>query len=593
MYHDYFGLKEQAFSIAVNPRYLYMSQQHKEALAHLLYGVKGGGFVMLTGEVGTGKTTIVRSLLEQLPKNAEIAIILNPMANVIELLQTISDELGAPYMTDELSVKSLTDALHHKLLENHRNGKNTVLLIDEAQLLEAEVLEQIRLLTNLETATQKLLQIILVGQPELNDLLALPRLRQLSQRIVARFHLRPLTLEETQYYIEHRLSVAGLQDGRSPFSPAIVKRIHQFSGGIPRIINVICERTLIGAYGHNKQHIDDQILGLAKKEVMGERKKPTGNSQTKEFKVKIPAAKEFFKKYYWQFTAAVGGVLVLCLIVLTVLLLRTPEKPAQAITNTSTQNNPEAIVVPTAEPISTEIQIPIDSDQNDTILAEARLPDPLPETNQETPALSEQLYDLNQKFDITDKGLSESVYFKYLGFELSNKTPPCWQVNRQGYECKQAKFETWDDVIRLNRPLVLTLITPDKFFSYAVLVGLEDSTALVINENGVPVNIPLSEIGPLWTGRLFYVWNKPEGFSSPLKVGDKSQLINEVAEKFALLDGQDRTLAKESFNRALERRIKIFQSTHGMIDDGILGQRTLMKLNEEVGESFVLQNDFN
>ena len=168
MYHTFFGLTEPAFSIAVNPRYLYMSQQHKEALAHLLYGVAGGGFVMLTGEVGTGKTTIIRCLLEQMPENTDIAIVMNPMSNVPELLTTICDELDAAYVKDEPSVKDLTDALHTFLLRNHTRGRNTVLLIDEAQLLSIEALEQVRLLTNLETTTQKLLHIILVGQPELN-----------------------------------------------------------------------------------------------------------------------------------------------------------------------------------------------------------------------------------------------------------------------------------------------------------------------------------------------------------------------------------------------------------------------------------------
>ncbi len=594
MYHDYFGLNEQAFSIAVNPRYLYMSQQHKEALAHLLYGVRGGGFVMLTGEVGTGKTTIVRSLLEQLPKNAEIAIILNPMANVIELLQTISDELGAPYMTDELSVKSLTDALHHKLLENHRNGKNTVLLIDEAQLLEADVLEQIRLLTNLETSTQKLLQIILVGQPELNDLLALPRLRQLSQRIVARFHLRPLTLEETEYYIEHRLQVAGLKEGRNPFSPTIIKRIHQFSGGIPRIINVICERTLIGAYGHNKQHIDDQILGLAKREVLGERKQVSAKQVAEEFKYKVelPDLKEVFKKYYWQITAVIGAAVFACLMLLIVLLLRSPENQSPVITSIPTQDT-EAVEenaqeVPKVE-TTPEIQEPLPTQ----VLAESSPEAILPPLNNDAPLTTEVNFALNQKFDISDKGLSESVYFNYLGFELSNRTPPCWQMSRQGYECKQAKFDTWDDVVKLNRPLILTLITPEKFFSYAVLAGLNESSALIVNEDGTPLNVPLSEIGPLWTGKTLYVWNKPEGFKKPLKVGDSSPLVADVAEKFALLDEQDKPLTKNNFNQPLVRRVKIFQSTHGITDDGILGQRTLMKLNEEVGETFVLQNEFD
>lgn len=226
MYQTYFGLKEHAFTIAVDPRYLYMSRQHQEALAHLLYGVQGGGFVLLSGEVGTGKTTIIKRLLEQLPENTDIAIILNPMSNVVELLTTICEEFQLSYIGDEQGVKTLTDTLHHFLLTNHSQGRNTVLLVDESQLLAPEVLEQLRLLTNLETNAKKLLQIVLVGQPELNTLLSQPRLRQLSQRITARFHLKPLSLEETHAYIHHRLDVAGMPSDRNPFTPRAIKRIH-------------------------------------------------------------------------------------------------------------------------------------------------------------------------------------------------------------------------------------------------------------------------------------------------------------------------------------------------------------------------------
>ena len=183
MYHQYFGLTEAPFSIAVNPRYLFMSPRHRDALAHLLYGVgAGGGFILLTGEVGTGKTTINRCLLEQLPDDTDIAIILNPALNAMELLATVCDELGIAYDSEKHTLKTLTDNLHRYLLENHRRGRKTVLLIDEAQHLDFDVLEQIRLLTNLETNSEKLLQIILIGQPELAQMLGRPELRQCSRR---------------------------------------------------------------------------------------------------------------------------------------------------------------------------------------------------------------------------------------------------------------------------------------------------------------------------------------------------------------------------------------------------------------------------
>ena len=271
MYYHYFGLKEAPFSIAVNPRYLFMSARHRDALAHLLYGVGvGGGFILLTGEVGTGKTTVNRCLLEQLPDNTDIALILNPALNAVELLATVCDELGISYFEGEQSLKILTDKLHRFLLNNHANGRNTVLLIDEAQHLQFEVLEQIRLLTNLETNTKKLLQIILVGQPELRTLLNKPELRQLAQRITARYQLKPLNLAETQDYIRHRLQVAGLPASQQLFGRGVVKGLYKVSRGIPRIINVLCDRMLLGTYGQNKTIVDKAMLKQATLEVMGE-----------------------------------------------------------------------------------------------------------------------------------------------------------------------------------------------------------------------------------------------------------------------------------------------------------------------------------
>ena len=269
MYYQYFGLTEAPFSIAVNPRYLFMSPRHRDALAHLLYGVGSGGFILLTGEVGTGKTTINRALLEQMPEGTDIAIILNPALNALELLATACDELGIDYDAGNTTLKNLTDKLHQYLLDNHSKGRSTVLLIDEAQHLDFDVLEQIRLLTNLETNSEKLLQIVLIGQPELSQMLNRPELRQLNQRITARYNLEPLDLSETNAYIRHRLEVAGLPADRELFPPAVVRRIHHLTHGIPRLINVLCDRVLLGTYGRNLQRANQSLVNQAAKEVMG------------------------------------------------------------------------------------------------------------------------------------------------------------------------------------------------------------------------------------------------------------------------------------------------------------------------------------
>ena len=253
MYQQFFGLNEQPFSIAVNPRYLFMSARHRDALAHLLYGVgSGGGFILLTGEVGTGKTTLNRCLLEQMPEHTDIAIVLNPALSAVELLATVCDEFEIDYPSGTDSLKVLTDSLHQFLLSNHRADRRTVLMIDEAQHLGFDVLEQIRLLTNLETDEKKLLQIILTGQPELASMLSRPELRQLNQRITARFDLTPLDRAETRTYVQHRLNIAGNRDDRAIFSVSALREIYRLSGGVPRLINLLCDRAMMGAYGRQQ-----------------------------------------------------------------------------------------------------------------------------------------------------------------------------------------------------------------------------------------------------------------------------------------------------------------------------------------------------
>ena len=266
MYQSYFGLAEAPFSIAPDPRYLYMSQRHQEALAHLLYGVNGGGgFVLLTGEVGAGKTTVCRCLLEQIPESCDVAYIFNPKLTVTELLSTICAEFGIACPPGNNSVKVYVDCINAYLLDAHARGRHTVLVIDEAQNLSADVLEQMRLLTNLETSQRKLLQIILLGQPELAEMLARPELRQLAQRVIARYHLGPLDRQEVAAYVRHRLGVSGTQ--RQLFPAALMGQLYRLSGGIPRIINVLCDRALLGAYVQSKERVDRATLKQAAREV--------------------------------------------------------------------------------------------------------------------------------------------------------------------------------------------------------------------------------------------------------------------------------------------------------------------------------------
>ncbi|GGA81795.1 general secretion pathway protein GspA [Neiella marina] len=268
MYTEFFGLSEVPFSIAPDPAYLFLSDRHREALAHLTFGFNDtGGFVLLTGEVGTGKTTVCRCLLEQLPENTRTAFILNPALDAQELLAAICDELHLPYEIHQDTIKVLFDRLRDHLLERHEAGENTVLIIDEAQHLRPEVLEQLRLLTNLETNKKKLLKVILIGQPELQELLRQRELRQLAQRITARYHLLPLTRDEVIQYVQHRLKVAGCQ--RPVFTRNALNKLHKLSGGVPRLINLLCDRSMLAAYAAQQWQVDGKLLKAASREVQG------------------------------------------------------------------------------------------------------------------------------------------------------------------------------------------------------------------------------------------------------------------------------------------------------------------------------------
>lgn len=528
MYHKYFGIDDQAFSIAVNPRYMYMSTQHKEALAHLLYGVSSGGFVMLSGEVGTGKTTIIRCLLEQLPKNADLAIVLNPSANARDLISSICDEFRITYDPSEKSTKVLTDALLEFLVENHQRGRRSIVLIDEAQLLRVSTLEQVRLLTNLETNTQKLLQIILVGQPELNDLLAKPALRQLSQRITARYHLRPLNEKETEAYIKHRLTIAGLPPGRQLFSQRVFRRIYHITHGIPRVINVLCDRLLLGAYSRDTTEVNTEICRQAAVEVLGEL--PAGYT--------TPRAQ-------WFIAAATGAAVCLLLGVLAWLWLDGPALPAG-----STTASANAHLAPPAHVSETALAAP-------------------------TPAATAPPWYFSE-----DKALAEVA--TDLGISFLGSVNMCGQFAATGWHCERQKFATWSELRKVDRAGVLELTTPGRERVYAALVGITQRDAVLKTEQGV-TQVPLAELGRLWHGEYTFLWQRPRAFAEPIGRGTKSPLVTWVAEQFAVIDGQSAPLAQEFFNAPLQTRVKLFQKANALEDDGLVGLQTLLKLNEAVG----------
>ena len=556
MYHEFFGLKEPAFSIAVNPRYLYMSAQHREALAHLLYGIQNGGFVMLTGEVGTGKTTIIRCLLEQLPDNTDMAIILNPMASAPELLSTICDELGVSYINDELSVKELTDSLNHFLLENHRKGRKTVLLIDEAQLLKVPVLEQIRLLTNLETTTEKLLQIILVGQPELKKLLARPALRQLSQRITARFHLEALSLEETQAYIAHRLSVAGMHPGLVPFTPAMIRKIHDFSGGIPRLINVLAERLMLGAYAKNLHQIDDEVFKLAVLEVSGT------NNQDDAPTVILKGK----NRYHAAFVASLFVVMVLVWVFV-------PDTLEPQVATITTAEINTASATDTSSSVTASSLPGLMLAQGSVATREIKVEEVTIEPREEPDMFDNTLRDFTA---------AQLVLMKYAGASELLPANPCGNREGQQFVCEKQTLRSWDELKDINRPALLTLVTPDKKWVYLFMVGLGESKVLARHE-GQDVEIPWEDVATLWNGDVLYVWSRPVEFQGAIQQGDKGDLVTWVAEQFARLDQQSSPLARQYYTDKLKTRVELFQSSNRIVPNGIFDAQTLRRLNEALG----------
>jgi len=548
MYHAFFGLREPAFSIAVNPRYLYMSEQHREALAHLLFGLQGGGFVQLTGEVGTGKTTLIRCLLEQLPERTEVALILNPMASVPELLASICDELDAPYIDDKPSAKSLTDALYQKLLENHRQGRQTLLLIDEAQTLSTEALEQVRLLTNLETETSKLLNIILVGQPELQEFLARPALRQLAQRITARFHLQPLSAAETRAYIEHRLQVAGLEPGRHLLSPALIGEIHQFSGGIPRLINIMCERMLLGAYGQDRQQLDKAIFDQARREITGQ--------QLNAPKTESPAN---WLRRPGLYALTIG----LVALALAGFWLDPASDPPSASQENSLTSEASKSSGPQEPPAlgGTTGEAPVSVSESGG-----------PGTDSPSQAL-----DFTGELTQAQRQLAEQ-----LSLSVPPQGNPCRTRSDGGHRCQTAQLDTWNALMALDRPVVLTLVDEARKLAYAPLLGLNQDSALILN-NGKPQRLAWRLLARQWNGQVHYFTFQPPEFDGSLGPGDTGPAVNWLAQQFAQLDEKDKPLTDNRYNAALQARVEIFQREHQLRADGLFGENTLRQLALNLG----------
>jgi general secretion pathway protein A len=539
MYTSFFGLGEKPFAITPDPRYLFMSERHAEALAHLLYGInEAGGFIQLTGEVGTGKTTVVRSLLERMPGHADVAVILNPQLTPVEFVLTICEELGIFMRDDDASsIKDLVDLLNKRLLEAHAKGRRVVVIVDEAQNLTPETLEQVRLLTNLETASQKLLQIILIGQPELREVLGRVELRQLAQRITGRYHLDPLSRAETAAYVTHRLKVAGSATGDA-FSAAALREVHRLSNGIPRIINVICDRALLGAFTQEQHRIGPSLVREAAGEVYGRSFSP----QWTKLLVGASAA-----------VAAVGLALGIWQL-----------WPEGSASHAATEDKIVSLD-PQPETMPTSVQIaPV-----------ASAPQP---AAAEPPPLDIGTLLKEQPGQTTTETAFAQLFTLWGAKFDAAKGRPCNQAQQQGLECVYQQG-SWGQLRTLNRPAILTLIDDAGNAHQVVIAGLNSEAAQVRFPDALR-EISIASLSRLWYGDYLILWRPQVATPRALSAGMQGAGVRWLRDSLNTAHGRAKDgNSSDYYDEELVRMVEDFQRQHRLNVDGIAGVQTQIVLD--------------
>lgn len=543
MYLKHFNLAQEPFSIAPDPSFLYLSDGHREALAHLLYGFSHGGFVLVTGEVGTGKTTLLRNLIKQTPNDLDVAFVLNPRLTVRELLETICDELGVDYRPEsQYSVKQYIDKLNKHLLQTHQRDRSTVLIIDEAQNLSPAVLEQLRLLTNLETDERKLLRIILLGQPELGEMLDRQELRQLAQRITARYHLGALSREDTNTYISHRLSRAG--GNGQIFTPGALARLYKISKGIPRLLNVVADRSMLGAYVEGQYQVSASTVDRAAIEVMGK-------SQKTDYRP-------------WLVGAAAFAILATAV----VWALITRSDAPQAQDQTIVQQSPE-------NPQSNNLNATRSGDVNggtierDALATLARPQSATP--NGRAPDTQRSAY-----YEVFKRWNAD--YNDSYADEL-----PCAFAETVQLGCLQRKGR-WSDIARLNLPAVLELWDNQEQPYYAAVIDAT-ATRFILMLDGRELEVAPRDLRDIWFGSFTTLWNQPPDYPGNLRRGDRHVTVSHLRQQLAQLpdlglrdDGSDR------FGTELEQAVLRFQTREGLMADGVVGPETWIRLFHRLGQ---------
>nr|WP_242470962.1 AAA family ATPase [Thiocystis violacea] len=544
-------------------------------MAHLLYGAgESGGFVLLTGEVGTGKTTVCRAFLEQLPEDVDVALILNPAQSATELLTNVCEEFRIPLPPGKRSNKMLIDRLNEYLLTAHANGRRPLLIIDEAQNLLPQAMEQIRLLTNLETTKQKLLQIFLIGQPELRRLLERDRLRQLDQRITARFHLTPFNLRECGDYIRHRVAVAGVD--RPLFSSRAIRRIYRYSGGIPRLINILCDRALLGVCVTRGSQVSPAIVAKAAREVRGD---PIEAPARSPLRLAMVALLSF------GLAAAVGLWAHSTLKedpreILSLWFQEGPEAPTPAETPESSVASPGQPEASTT-PIQADVAPTPDGGHPPDPLVEPAPPAAVGESS--VPPLP-----MPEPLALESRALPESEAMRLLlrrwGLdpEAIGREDPCADIRILGLSCEPEQGRL-SHVRFFNLPVLLRVLDSDGASRYLVLGALEAGEA-TLDFPGGPERVPLESLERVWTGDYSLIWQRPPGGASLIGAGSSGEDVRWLRALLAKVPGLGMRPGNSArFDADLVSALRAFQASKGLMPDGIAGPRTIIVLQHAVG----------
>ncbi len=563
MYESFYGLTEKPFNLTPDPRFLFLSEKHQEAIAHLLYGIQNRvGFVLISGEIGAGKTTICRTLIGKLEDNTELALVFNPCLSATDLLRKINEEFGI--RTEAETNKGLIDELNFHLLDCFNRDKNCVLIIDEAQDLGPAVLEQIRLLSNLETDTQKLLQIVLIGQPELVHQLNLPELRQLNQRITARYHLRPLDHDEMVQYIASRLRVAGGK-GKVRFTQGALKSIYKVSGGTPRMINAICDRALLIGYTHEAHDINTAIINQAIHEVQGAQLKQKKPSVVRDSLPKL-AMLAISVLIVVAGMGAIAGIFVGTQYILQSPVFHRSEAPIEAPAPnpvappiTAPESTPET--PPNTEPVSpSPATLPMPEPVSASTLA--RIVDRL------TPAVARNAAGV-ALLRAWDKGMAGS----YPAGDTAADLQAFALSNGMESEALTLKFE---QIKAINLPAFVKVLG-DEQLAWVGLLGISENEVEITGGLNETLKAPIEDFQKRYLDMAVILWSNPTPMDPPMQPGSMGPNVVALQTELQRL-GRLTPPPTGNYDAATIAAVKTLQAETGLMQDGIVGKQTRMVL---------------